>query len=173
MDEKPPLPVDDSWTDNETANVELKPQTSLSFSKITRAQADFALNLLREKVDKLELKTSLAITPLSIAILLAMCAEGAHSTTLREILNAISDGVSLTKAREYYAEALGRLRYAANDDIGQKVIGSWRAFSDSTRTFLLSFNEILQRYYPDVVSKIDFNDSVVKVSRCDKSWSSK
>lgn len=158
VDEKPPLPVEDTWTDTETTNVALKPQTSLSFSKVTRAQADFALKLISEKVSP-ETKASAALSPISVAILLALCAEGAHSETLRQILAVISNGVSLRKVRSYYSEALGRLRSANDENKGQKVQATWRAFVENTRTFLLSFTEVVEQNYPNVFQKIDFSDA--------------
>lgn len=120
------------------------------------AQADFAVNLLREAVNADQGK-SVIISPLSVAIALSMAYAGAKDETADEIANMIAKGQSSGKIHEYFGAMIQKI--ASNEPKNYTLETANRIYVKQGFPLLQSYKDLLNDHYLGQFQSVDFTKS--------------
>jgi serpin B len=113
------------------------------------AQADFALNLLRDG----GMNSSTILSPISISIALAMVYLGAKENTASQIRNTIAKGVSEDEIHSHFASVLELIN---SNNLSVTLESANRVYVKNDFKLLDSYVEGIKKHYSGELEEIDF-----------------
>jgi len=123
---------------------------------ILEAQADFAVNLLRESVNANQ-NASVIISPVSVAIALSMVYAGAKDQTADEIAAVIAKGQDSEKIHAYFGSLIQGI--AGNAQKNYTLETANRIYVKESYTLLQAYKDVLKSHYLGEFQSVDFTRS--------------
>jgi serpin B len=116
------------------------------------AQADFALNLLRDN----GMNSSTILSPISISIALAMVYLGAKQNTATQIRDTIAKGVSEEEIHAHFSSVLGLIN---SNSLNVTLESANRVYLKNDFKLLDSYVEGIKKHYAGELEEIDFTQA--------------
>lgn len=145
---------------------------------MVNAQADFALNLLRDS----GVNSSTILSPISISIALAMVYLGAKENTATQIRNTIAKGLLLSQLQysftviflslldaseeEIHAHFSSVLSLINSNDLNVTLESANRVYLQNNFKLLDTYVEGIKKHYAGELEEIDFGQASAAASVC-------
>uniref|UniRef100_A0AC34GPB3 Serpin domain-containing protein n=1 Tax=Panagrolaimus sp. ES5 TaxID=591445 RepID=A0AC34GPB3_9BILA len=125
---------------------------------MVNAQADFALNLLRDS----GVNSSTILSPISISIALAMVYLGAKENTATQIRNTIAKDASEEEIHAHFSSVLSLIN---SNDLNVTLESANRVYLQNNFKLLDTYVEGIKKHYAGELEEIDFGQASAAASK--------